>query len=73
MAAARETWEIDQEVVQLTCWKEQILQDLQDPISAGRWAALQLWLAAVQACLATLQAVVDGWRNASGFSVTRLC
>ena len=72
MAAGGQTWEIDQEIVQLTRCKEEILQDLQDPISAGRWATLQQWLAAIQACLATLQAVVDGRRNAAGLSVTRI-
>ena len=73
MVAARHTWEIDQEIVQLTCRKEQILLDLQDPISAGKWAALQQWLAAIQAHLATLQAIIDGWRNAPGLSVTQIC
>ena len=72
MVGARQTWEIDQEIVQLTRCKEQILRDLQDPILAGRWATLQQWLAAIQAHLATLQAVVDGQRNATGLSVTRL-
>ena len=73
MVAARHTWEIDQEIVQLTCRKEQILLDLQDPISAGKWTALQQWLAAIQAHLATLQAIIDGWRNAPGLSVTQIC
>ena len=72
MAAARQTWEIDQEIVQLTRQKEQILRDLQDPISARRWATLQQWLAAIQALLATLQVVVDGRRNTAGLSVTRI-
>ena len=72
MAAGRQTWEIDQEIVQLTRHKEQILQDLQDPVSAGRWATLQQWLAAIQAHLAALQVVVDGRRNAVGLSVTRI-
>ena len=72
MAVGRQTWEIDQEIVQLTRRKEQILRDLQDPISAGRWATLQQQLAAIQADLATLQAVVDGHRNAAGLSVTRI-
>ena len=73
MAAGRQTWEIDQEIVQLTHCKEQILWDLQDPILAGRRATLQQWLAAIQAHLAALQAVVDGRRNAVGLSVTRIC
>ena len=72
MAGARQTWEIDQEIVQLTRRKEEILRDLQDPISAGRRATLQQQLAAIQACLATLQAVVDGHRNAAGLSITRI-
>ena len=72
MAAARQTWEIDQEIVQLTRQKEQILRDIWDPISARRWAGLQQWLAAIQAHLATLQAIVDSWRNATGLSVTRI-
>ena len=54
MVAGRQTWEIDQEIVQLTLRKEQILQDLQDPVLAGRQATLQQWLAAIQACLAAL-------------------
>ena len=52
--------------------KEWILRDLQDPVSARRRAGLQQWLAAIQACLAALQAIVDGWRNAAGLSVTRI-
>ena len=72
MAGARQTWEIDQEIVQLTHRKEQILWDLQDPVSAGRRATLQQQLAAIQAHLATLQAVVDGCRNAAGLSITRI-
>ena len=72
MAAGRQTWEIDQEIVQLTHHKEKILRDLQDPVSAGRWATLQQRLAAIQACLAALQVVVDGWRTAMGLSVTRI-
>ena len=72
MVAGRQTWEIDQEIVQLTRCKEQILRDLQDPVSAGRWATLQQWLAAIQACLAALQVVVDGHRNAAGLSITRI-
>ena len=72
MVAARQTWEIDQEIVQLTHQKEQILRDLQDPVSARRWAGLQQWLAAIQACLATLQAVVDSRRNTAGLSVTQI-
>ena len=72
MVVGRQTWEIDQEIVQLTRRKEEILWNLQDPISAGRQATLQQWLAAIQACLATLQAVVDGRRNATGLSVTRI-
>ena len=72
MAAGRQTWEIDQEIVQLTRHKEQILWDLQDPVSAGRWATLQQWLAAIQAHLAALQVVVNGRRNAAGLSVTRI-
>ena len=72
MAVGRQTWEIDQEIVQLTRRKEQILRDLQDPVSAGRWATLQQWLAAIQACLSTLQVVVDGRRNAAGLSITRI-
>ena len=72
MVAGRQTWEIDQEIVQLTRRKEQILRDLQDPISAGRQATLQQQLAAIQAHLATLQAVVDSRRNAAGLSVTRI-
>ena len=72
MVAARQTWEIDQEIVQLTHRKEQILQDFQDPVSAGRQATLQQWLVAIQAHLATLQAVVDGRRNAAGLSITRI-
>ena len=72
MAATRQTWEIDQEIMQLTCRKEQILRDLQDPISTRRRATLQQQLAAIQAHLATLQAIVDGRRNAPGLSITRL-
>ena len=72
MAAARQTWEIDQEIVQLTRQKEQILRDIRDPVSARRRAGLQQWLAAIQACLATLQAIVDSRRNAAGLSVTRI-
>ena len=72
MVAARQTWEIDKEIVQLTRQKEQILQDLQDPVSAGRWATLQQWLVAIQAHLAALQVVVDGRRNAAGLSITRI-
>ena len=60
MAAARQTWEINQEIVQLTCQKEQILRDIQDPVSARRRAGLQQWLPAIQACLAALQVIVDG-------------
>ena len=73
MVAARQTWEIDQEIVQLTRRKEQILHDLQDPISAGRQAALQQRMAATQARLATLQTMVDSQRNAPSLSMTRLC
>ena len=72
MAAVRQTWEIDQEIVQLTRQKEQILRDIRDPVSARRQAGLQQWLAAIQACLATLQAIVDSRRNAAGLSVTRI-
>ena len=60
MVAARPTFEIDQEIVRLTREKEHLLRDLQDPISARRRATLQQWLAAIQAFLATLQAIVDG-------------
>ena len=49
MAAGRQTWEIDQEIVQLTRRKEQILHDLQDPVSAGRQATLLQQLVAIQA------------------------
>ena len=73
MAAARQTWDIDQEIIQLTRRKEQILCDLQDPVSAGRQTALQQQLVAIQACLAALQAIVDGQRNAPGLSITRIC
>ena len=31
MVGVRQTWEIDQEIVQLTRRKEQILRDLQEP------------------------------------------
>ena len=72
MAAARQTWEIDQEIVQLTHQKEQILRDIWDPISVRRRAGLQQWLAAIQACLTALQEIVDGWQNAAGLSVTRI-
>ena len=41
MVVERQTWETDQEIIQLTYRKEQILCDLQDPISVGRQAALQ--------------------------------
>ena len=72
MAAARPTFEIDQEIIRLTRVKERLVCDLQDPISAGRRATLQQWLAAVQACLATLQAIVDGQRTVPGLSITRI-
>ena len=60
MAGARQTWEIDQEIVQLTRKKEQILRDIRDPVSVRRWAGLQQWLAAIQARLIALQVIVDG-------------
>ena len=63
MVAARQTWEIDQEIVQLTSQKEQILRDIQDPVSMRRWAGLQQQLAAIQAHLAALQAIVDNNNN----------
>ena len=60
MAAAHPTFEIDKEIVRLTREKERLLHDLQDPISARRRATLQQQLAAIQAYLAALQAIVDG-------------
>ena len=72
MAAARQTWEIDQEIVQLTHQKEQTLQDAQDPVSVRRQATVWQQLAAIQACLAALQVVVDGRRNTASLTVTRM-
>ena len=60
MVAARQTWKIDQEIVQFTRQKEQILRDILDPVSARRWAGLQQWLVVIQAHLAALQVIVDG-------------
>ena len=71
MVAARPTFEFDKEIIGLICQKEHLQHDLQDPsLSPRRRATLQQQLAAVQAHLVALQAIVDGQWNATGLSVT---
>ena len=61
MAAAQPMYELDEEIIRLLRQKEKLVHDLQDlGLSARRQATLQQRLAAIQAHLATLQAIVDG-------------
>ena len=72
MAAVRLTFKLDEEIVRLTHEKECLLHDLQDHLSFRRRATLQQWLAAVQAHLVVLQAIVDRQWNAADLSVTHI-
>ena len=73
MAAAQPTYELDEEIIRLLRQKEKLVHDLQDPgLSASRQATLQQQLVAIQACLATLQTIVDGRQNTAGLSMTRI-